>query len=771
MAEQFDDVHPSDGASDGMPNEIPGEAALLEDGVRVGPWRVEPQANRIENRIAQDGQEVKLEPKVMQVLLCLIRRAGKVVTKRQFMEQVWSGTVVTGDVLSRCISELRKVLGDDARNPQYIETIRKTGYRLIAPVTAAPDEATTTVPVRGNGAGAKKQVEAEEKKTPVLSGHARRIAQAVRANRQWGRRQWRWAVAAVAGALLLVGLFEARQPAPSVAEAPPQTVPFTSFPGEEMDSDLSPNGRRVTFAWNGGEGADTDIYVKLPGAEEVLRLSEHPAPERSPTWSPDGSRIAFIRSAAEGNSIVIVPAIGGRERTVAAFGERGVQSLFWSPDGEQLALAAQQEPYGPYSLYLLSVDVLRPRRRLTAPPAYYYGDLAPAFSPDGQRLAFVRSTVERVQDVYVVPVHGGTPRRLTHDGADISGLDWTADGERIIFASNREGASKLWSVPAEGGTPTWVATGGGSGLYQPSIARAGHRMTLTERSYETNIWRLAPVAAQAGTDRVTTHRVIFSTRWDSYPDVAPDGEHIAYASKRSGDFEIWISKSDGTEAVQLTDVGGAFTSTPRWSPAGDSLAFVSRKRGNADIYVAGTGGGAPRRLTEAASDEVAPAWSRDGRWIYFASNRTGAWQIWRKATGDSTGAGTLEQVTTHGGFAAAESPDGTRLYYVKKTEPGLWRRPLDGLGGGGTETKVVAGLEPYDWGNWAVTGEGIYFIERAQQPVLRYQPFGSDRAVRIAELDDLPRHPSLAAAPGGAWFLFTKVDRSESDIMLVENFR
>ncbi len=788
----------ADRAGEMKRNEQQSPAGMLH----VGVWRVDPQANGI----AQDGEEVRLEPKVMEVLMCLVDRAGEVVTKKQFMARVWGDTVVTNDVLSRCISELRKVLGDDARNPSYVETIRKRGYRLVAPVRREKlgndslDERARTNGASANGASvngvpasgaradgaradgasangvpaaepgvaaseaAASKVAADESASAASAAErGRRVMQAVLA-RQARRAQQRWPwLAAGAAVLVLVGVLRAAEPpASDEAVTLPQTVPFTSFPGEELDSELAPDGERVAFAWGGGDGANTDIYVKQPGAAEPLRITDHPAPERSPTWSPNGRRLAFVRSTPEEHSVIIAPAIGGGEQRVARLGERKVQALDWSPDGSQLAMTAQEEPYGAYSVYLLALDSLTPRQ-LTAPPDYYHGDLDPAFSPDGEHVAFVRSVVEHVQDVYTVPVDGGEPRRLTHDDAEVGGLDWMAEGRRIVFASDREGASRLWSIPAEGGAPQWLPAGGGSGAYQPSVARAGRRMTFTERSHDLNIWRLKPVTGASG---LSSHRAIFSTRWDSNPDIAPGGEHVAFASKRSGSFEIWISRADGTDPVQLTDFGGPFTSTPRWAPDGERLAFASRADGNADVYVTGTGGGRPRPLTQAPADEVAPRWSRDGGSVYFASNRSGAWQIWRRSLAGDT----LQQVTHRGGFAAQEPVDGPQLFYVKKSEPGLWRRST--TAGDTAEVRLVADLGPRDWGNWAATEHGLYYVRRLPEgPMLSFYNFATERTTPVAELEGLPHHPSLAVAPGAAWFLFSKEERRESDIMLVENFR
>jgi len=108
----------------------------VEHDFRLGPWTVEPRLNKL----SSNGKTVHLEPKVMQVLVCLAE-AGDVVSKEKLMGTVWPDTFVTDDVLTRSISELRKAFADDARNPQFIQTIPKGGYRLMVPVNGKPDGA------------------------------------------------------------------------------------------------------------------------------------------------------------------------------------------------------------------------------------------------------------------------------------------------------------------------------------------------------------------------------------------------------------------------------------------------------------------------------------------------------------------------------------------------------------------------------------------------------------------------------------------------------
>jgi TolB-like protein/DNA-binding winged helix-turn-helix (wHTH) protein/tetratricopeptide (TPR) repeat protein len=110
-----------------------------EAGFKLGPWEVRPTLRTL------SGPEgtVHLEPKVMDVLVYLAERAGEVVTREQFIERVWHGRVVSDEVLSRCISILRTQLGDSSREPRYIQTVSKLGYRLVLPVdaVASPESA------------------------------------------------------------------------------------------------------------------------------------------------------------------------------------------------------------------------------------------------------------------------------------------------------------------------------------------------------------------------------------------------------------------------------------------------------------------------------------------------------------------------------------------------------------------------------------------------------------------------------------------------------
>jgi adenylate cyclase len=114
------------------PGRRPLERAPMDD-LRVGSWVVTPRLNSI----SCGDITVRIEPKVMEVLLCFAQQPGETLSKEQLFQTVWPNIIVTEDVLTRCIARLRRAFDDDAREPRIIETISKRGYRLVAPVTAS----------------------------------------------------------------------------------------------------------------------------------------------------------------------------------------------------------------------------------------------------------------------------------------------------------------------------------------------------------------------------------------------------------------------------------------------------------------------------------------------------------------------------------------------------------------------------------------------------------------------------------------------------------
>lgn len=188
--------------------------------LQIGSWLVRPDLNEI----SRSDEVRRVGPKVMGVLLVLAERPGEVVGKEQLIERVWDGSFTSDEALSAVIYELRRALEDDARSPTYVETIRKGGYRLLAPVAEAVSEAAP--------AGAGVRVGAEGERAP-----GRRLLA-----RSSSRRAGLLLALAAVLLLVLTGIWVRRGLGPSEAVSPgPEPIqslavlPLFTFSGRSED--------------------------------------------------------------------------------------------------------------------------------------------------------------------------------------------------------------------------------------------------------------------------------------------------------------------------------------------------------------------------------------------------------------------------------------------------------------------------------------------------------------------------------------------------------
>ena len=248
------------------------------------------------------------------------------------------------------------------------------------------------------------------------------------------------------------------------------------------------------------------------------------------------------------------------------------------------------------------------------------------------------------------------------------------------------------------------------------------------------------------------------------PQFSPNGEHIAFQSTRSGWSEIWIADRDGSHPRQLTNLKAAVAGFPHWSPDGTKIVFHSRGQSQSKLFVQDVQGGSPRSLTQGVGNDVSPAWSHDGKWIYFSSERNGGDQIWRiAAEGESA-----TQVTAHGGWAPAESADGAYLFYTKSKENAIWRIPV----AGGEEQLMVSNVAALGTA-YAIGKQGIYFIALPKAPARPHLAFLNLVTRQVKSLADVLGQIGLGMtiSPDEQILLYSQQDHVNSDVMLVEHFR
>jgi Tol biopolymer transport system component len=579
------------------------------------------------------------------------------------------------------------------------------------------------------------------------------------------KRRWVWAAAGLgalavtAAAAWLLWRIQSTEPPGAALSA----TPLTTHPGMELAPSLSSDGNQVAFAWTGEKQDNFDIYVKLIGPGLPLRLTHSPNPDLAPAWSPDGRWIAFCRNLGGGKAaLLLVPALGGPERKItdiADVPELAYQKPSWHPDGTWIAFSDRDAPDQPVAIHVLSLNTGE-RRRITTPATISQEDRSPAFSPNGRALAFARTLSLSEAELFTVDFSAGAalgePKRLTFDRRYKIAPAWTADGREIVYSVGQIGNTTLWRVRVDGPTeagPQRLASIGTDGTL-PAISRDGRRMVYTRRWRDLDILR---VQLPGG----VPERLISSTRSEENPRFSPDGSKIAFRSDRSGDLELWVCDSDGSNATQLTSHGDSEVTGVNWSPDGKRIVFRSTVHGHGDIYAIAPDGGAPERLTSEPSNESNPAWSRAGQWIYFASDRIGGLNVWKMP---SRG-GEPVQVTRNGGVFSSESSDGKSLYYTKNQGPrtDIWRMPL----AGGEETKAI---ESVSWSSFDASDEGIYFSATGSMMSLRFLRFSTGRIEPVVTLQKPPAM-GVSLSPDKRTVLIAVHEQSGADLMLVENFR
>ena len=528
------------------PGRAPEDADGGEAVLWIGDWELDASLHRLR----RGATEKRLTRQQVELLQALAEREGESWSREALIERVWQRRAVADEVLSRAVAQLRRLLEDDARQPAYIETLHKTGYRLLVPVRRgsrsrpapadAADDALT--------AATSELTDASADHPAALAPAPRQVAEAA------GNARRRWRVQAVVGGLLLVIALLAvvwlLRPQHVVGSAAPrlaQAESFISTGGWIGQPRFSSDGAQVLWLDHGADGSASTLRISDASGRPLQTLRLTSTTPRSAVFAVDGRSVYYLARTDTGCDL--------REYVLPNGPERALGSC------HDASLGLEAEPGG--SLLLTGPDGGLQRRwtdradaqSLTRPGCANCSDSHPRRAADG-RIAFLRGHPGQ-RAVWLL--EEGVERKLSRADDGISGLAFDPHSADLIIASNAFGSPALLAVDLRSGASRLLGARGASSL---DISARGD-WVFEQRRYETPLWRRT-----ADADAV---RLTHSLRHDGQPALAPDGRRLAYVSNRSGYGGIWLlDLATGADIALPLPAARAWT-RPRWSADGRSL--------------------------------------------------------------------------------------------------------------------------------------------------------------------------------------------------------
>ena len=622
------------------------------------------------HQLLRDGELVSLPTrKAFETLTALVEHRDRLVSKEELLSLVWPDTFVSDDSLTQCISMVRRALDDDSANARFIATVPRKGYQFIAPVVEEPGAAAT-----GGQSHAVVPVSAAFPASSSQRASARRIA----------------AIAATIALVAATAVALRPETPASVIRLTHNPPAGTSFTGGGV---LSPDGEQIAFIARSGRSGLVQLWVRALDSRQARVIAGTERATR-PFWSPDGRAVAFfadgklkrvdldspggvarppqviattgyapaggswgsrgeILFATRTSLVFRVPADGGEPRPAThldlaarEIAHRWPQFL---PDGRHfLYVAASAKPERAIT-YVASLE--RPKWR-----APLLDDAAsPAFFAGPNHLLFVHDRVLMAQlvDLRTFALEG-RPVAITSD------VDFpTLTNGGVVSAAG--GLLAVWGGPADRRLSWFKRTGERAGsveaptaLHNPAFSPDDRYLLAQGDTNLPGIWlvnleRGAPMNLDADGVAPTWGRA---------------GQEVAFSSNTPAGWEIHVRQlaaAEDSEHVAHTAKSNAIVAD--WSVDGHHLLYsVGGTGGSRDVWVCPLEASAsPRAYLDSPANEVQSRISPDGRWVAYASDESGSWQVYVQSF---PAPGIKRVISATGGAEPQWRRDGRELFYV-----------------------------------------------------------------------------------------------------------
>jgi DNA-binding winged helix-turn-helix (wHTH) protein/Tol biopolymer transport system component len=665
--------------------------------------------DRDERVLTKGGKPVPLPPKAFKLLSVLVQNPGRIVEKDDLMRQVWEDTFVEEANITYTIRLLRKTLEEDRRNPRFVETVPRRGYRFIADVQLT---------------------EFKENDEPEISESVIEINNK-NVSKVPSRRYW-LLFPMVAVLLVLTGASWFMWPRPSGATPVFPTV-FSirklTTDGRVTHAVISPDGRSVINVVENEE--DSGIWLHQIETGNNINL----VPTSNDRYggiaiSPDGNFLYFARSPRiDGKQFDIyrTTVFGGVPAKIVSDAQ-GWMSI--SPDGYKVSFVRCPYTDNEYcSLWIADSTTGDNQQRLVTRPQPLRIS-ANQFSSDGRAVIFASGQSENAANdfnLFKTDIESGTETSAAKEPFfNIKSISLRAGKDDLLITAKRfpETNFRIWDVAKDGSaTPL---TEDSETFSMVNSDRTGDVMAAvrSESDISLTLHSLSPPFQK---------RTLIDAVAAGFPANFPGNGQILFSSTVNGSGDIWCIQQDGIGKRQLTNDPGDETA-PVLSRNGQIIYFASNRNGQVQIWRMNADGSDQKQLTQ--KDGGFPLWeSPDGKWLYYQHGLTR--DLWRIATG------TLSQENAYSepSYKYAISPDGTKAALSEKSKDGQTIIKVISL----QSKKQLATLSPVQrqdpvWEiEWDLNGSAILYSlhdVKDRSSTVWEQPFNSRPPKRLLSIND-----------------------------------
>ena len=647
----------------------------------LGGWNVDPLNNCL-RRV--DEPETIIRPKVMQLLVELVENQGQTVTREELIERVWHGNEYVGDRgLTDAVWQLRKCLDSDTRHSPYIETIPKTGYRLLVSATDFTGQMERT-----SASG-----------TKLLP-----------------QRSIKWlALGLIISAVLVafvIGL-SSNDPVEPEIVFESEIKQLNQLPGFESLPRLSPDGRYISFTYHSYTKSEEqirkkgyfDLYIQEMNKpdSQPINVTRTGRPAGYSSWSQDSSELAFMTLDDNQQCKLKIILLATRELTeITNCTTKYAKGLSWSHDQRYLAYTDEIDPALGPGIIIYDLKTKQKKQITSKTNDVFSLDFDVIWSENDDYLIFIRTEGVDNDDIYTVDLNG-VEQRATNISTQIFGLTLGAESNSVYFSVLESKASALWQVNVKTQRKSKLKISDKTAI-NPAYSKSSKTLAFIRRSFITNIVSLN---LNANKTFEQEHVIAATTAVNTYPSYSEVNDEVVFISNRSGREQLWSTAFNHAKIKQLTNVAANTQMYgAQWSPDGSKIAYTaSVPQGKyKQIHYLDVNSGEIAQLTHNPTDHGPPTWSRDSQSIYTGEFDHDVYYLWKY---DLEGSG--EKLFEQPGIYGFESAKG--IYYFTKIEhPGIWSYDL--------KTKksalFLADLKRGDGSNWTLTDGGIYYLSRTK---------------------------------------------------------